>query len=84
MSNEEAFMSAGEIKEALREIGVTQQEFGKLCGTPHRTVQHWCIQRAPNVAATLVALLLRRPELLGVLREMQAEREDGGSTTSRA
>lgn len=77
MSDANLFMSPDEFKQALRSTGLSQVEFAELCGVPLRTAAHWSTTRAPNVAATLIALLAERPELVSVLRQIAKRREAG-------
>jgi len=69
-----AGMSPDEFKQALRTLGVTQEEFGVLVGAKLRTVVYWAGVAVPGPVATLVTILLRRPELLDVVRDFSKER----------
>lgn len=71
-----ALVSPGEFRQSLRTIGLSQTEFAILTGTPRRTVVYWAQDASPSgMAATLVRLLLARPELVEVLRE-QAKKDE--------
>ena len=63
-------MTPAEFKQALRTLDLTQEDFGALVGSARRTAVYWAASSVPGPVATLVRLLLARPELVGVLREM--------------
>jgi hypothetical protein len=75
-------MKPGELKQILQKLELGREEFGQLLAVPARTAYHWCSERTlrndkfvPPTVGVIAHLLQRRPELVGVLREMAAERE---------
>ncbi len=75
MQEREVMMTAAEFRQSLADLGLGQVEFGKLTGTSPRTVRFWVASKIPNVAAVLVRLLLARPELVAVVKEMSERKE---------
>lgn len=70
-------MEPGQLKAALRELGLAQVEFAELLGASPRSGQNWASAMVPPPVATMAALLLRRPELIDDLREIAAQRAKG-------
>ncbi len=63
-------MSVDDYREALKLFGTTQEEFAVLLGAGARSGQRWATVRVPPAVATLVRLLLVRPELVDVLKDL--------------
>lgn len=69
-------MSTDEYRAALKALDLRQEEFGKLVGASARTGQNWALRYVPPVVSTLVRLLVARPELLPVVREINRQHEE--------
>lgn len=67
-------MQPSDFKQRLRDLGLTQEEFGALVFSPVRTVNYWATAsvRVPGPVEAVVRLLERRPELVEVMREISA------------
>jgi DNA-binding transcriptional regulator YiaG len=68
-------MTPAEFQQALRILGLTQEGFAQMIGHGARTGQYWATQSVPSSVATLVKLLLKRPELVDVIGEISRERK---------
>lgn len=68
-------VTATQYREFLARHKLTQVEFAELFGASGRTGQNWAAGSIPPPVATMIALIDRRPEMLGVLREIAQERE---------
>lgn len=66
-------MTPDELRQSLRSLGITQEDFGDLLFSARRTVVYWTAQSVPGPVEVLVRLLERRPELVDVLRDIAAE-----------
>jgi transcriptional regulator with XRE-family HTH domain len=64
-------MKAEEYRQALKKLGLTQEGAAALVGSDPRTGRRWATgeRSVPPPMATLVRLLLKRPELVAVVRE---------------
>ena len=64
-------MDAAEYRKALKTLDLTQEGAAELVGAAGRTGRRWASgERAvPPPMVTLIKLLLKRPELIGVIRE---------------
>jgi sulfur carrier protein ThiS len=60
-------MKAEEYRQALKKLGLTQEGAAALVGSDPRTGRRWAT--GERSVATLVRLLLKRPELVAVVRE---------------
>lgn len=78
-----ADMQPDQLSRILRDLELTQAEFGRLLDTPLRTAQYWCANAVPAPAAVVAELLVRRPELVEVLRAMADERDAKSSRDLR-
>ena len=64
-------MTPKQYRAALAQLGMTQEGFAQLVGATGRTGQRWATVLVPPVVATLMHLLIERPELLGVIQAMK-------------
>lgn len=64
-------MNASEYRAALKTLSLSQEAAAELVGANPRTGQRWALgERAvPPPMATLIRLLLKRPELIAVIRD---------------
>lgn len=60
-------MTPSEFNAAIKRLGYTQEGFAEAVGAGKRTGQRWATESVPPVVATLVRILVARPELRGVL-----------------
>lgn len=64
-------MKPQEFAQGLRSLELTQVEFASLVDASKRTVLYWTQEAVPGPVAALVRLLLARPEMVQVLRELK-------------
>jgi len=64
-------MSPDDLKQALRTLGLTQEAFGELLFSARRTVTYWTAEAVPGPVEAIARLLLARPELVEVMREIR-------------
>lgn len=76
-------MSPSELQSALKELGQTQEGFAELLGHGKRTGQYWATQSVPPSVATVVRLLLSRPELVEVIEAINVEQSRKKSSGSK-
>ena len=67
-------MTPDELKQGLRTLGLTQEEFGALVYSARRTVVYWTSSAVPGPVDALMSVLLERPEIVEVLRAIAAKR----------
>lgn len=60
-------MTPRDFNAAIKRLGYTQEGFAEAVGAGKRTGQRWATESVPPVVATLVHILVARPELRGVL-----------------
>lgn len=68
-------MKPDELRQALRDLGLTQEGFAEMLGHGGRTGQYWASKGVPASVATMVRLLQKRPELIDVVRTIKDEGE---------
>ena len=66
-------MTTKEFRAGLDALGMTQEGFAEMIGVSGRTGQRWANNAVPPPVATLMRLLLLRPELVEVVRGMARE-----------
>lgn len=66
-------MSPEEFRDALAEIGYSQERFSELVGASRRTGQKWALgeARLPNAVVILLQLFRRLPKALQAVEAMQ-------------
>ena len=66
-------MSTEAYREALGQLGLTQEEVGDLLGFTGRNARRYATGETPvpGAVATMIALWLQRPELIGVVRSLK-------------
>jgi transcriptional regulator with XRE-family HTH domain len=66
-------MTGPEAIEIIQKLGISQRQFGRLVGLSANAITKWAKGQPPSPpTAALLRLLEHRPELLGVLRELDA------------
>lgn len=70
-------MSTKAYRMALVQLALTQNEVGRLLGANERTARRWALGETdvPGPVATMIRLWLERPELVGVVRSFQWEKD---------
>jgi DNA-binding transcriptional regulator YiaG len=73
IAHQERPMTPDELRQALRELGMTQEGFAEMLGHAPRTGQYWASTSVPPSVATLMKLLQKRPELVDVVQSIKDE-----------